>query len=249
MADTLLTVQGLSKSFAGVHAIEDLDIEVHQGEILGLVGPNGSGKTTLFNCVSGFMGPTRGRVFWRGREITGQAPDQIARQGIVRTFQQKMVFPSATVRENVEMAWGGECDDGASGATFKSCGDILDFLGLSQVQERLASDIPFGHARKLGMGLALAANPRLLMLDEPAAGLNQSETRELGDLMRRIRALGITVWVIEHDMPLVMSLCERLIVLHAGRKIAEGEPTTVSRDQHVISVYLGEKFAQGHAAQ
>jgi len=239
----VLKVAGLSKSFSGVRALEELDVEVREGEILGLVGPNGSGKTTLFNCITGFVRPTSGRIVWRERDISRLAPDQIARLGVVRTFQQKMVFPKATVRENLEMAWQGR-RGGLTGAIFKNCDDLLQFLDLAEIEGRLATDIPFGSARNLGVGLALAARPQLLLLDEPAAGLTQDETRDLGNLIGQIRKLGITVCVIEHDMPFIMSLCERIIVLHCGRKIAEGEPAGVAEDPDVISVFLGEKFAR-----
>jgi branched-chain amino acid transport system ATP-binding protein len=236
----LLRVEELRKNYNAVRAVEDVDVEVHEGEILGLVGPNGSGKTTLFSCVTGFVQPTSGRIYWRDREITGLAPDQIARKGVVRTFQQKMVFPRSTVRENLDMAWGGR--SGAREA-FASCDDIIDFFALDEFEEKLATDIPFGSARKLGIGLALAAGPKLLLLDEPAAGLNTEESRELGEVIRRIVGLGITVWVIEHDMALVMSISDRITVLDAGRKIAEGKPADIANDREVIAVYLGEKFA------
>jgi ABC-type branched-subunit amino acid transport system ATPase component len=243
-----LEIHGLSKSFTGVRALEGVDIAVNEGEILGLVGPNGSGKTTLFNCVTGFVRPTSGRIAWRGRELTGLAPDQIARQGVVRTFQQKMVFPRATVRENLDMAWQG-CRSVDGERSFETCEALLEFLGLAELEDRPATDIPFGSARSLGLGLALAANPRLLLLDEPAAGLNPEETRELGTLIGRIRALGITVWVIEHDISLIMSICDRIIVLHVGRKIAEGAPAEVANHAEVISVFLGEKFARSSGPQ
>ncbi len=244
----VLTVERLSKSFAGVRALESVDVEVHEGEILGLVGPNGSGKTTLFNCVTGFIRPTSGRTLWAGREVTNLAPDQIARLGLVRTFQQKMVFPKVSVRENLEMAWQGRKDrNGAQ--PFQTCDELLDFLGLGAMHGTAAGDIPFGSARCLGLGLALAANPRLLLLDEPAAGLNQEETRELGGLLQRIRDLGVTLWVIEHDMPFIMKICERVIVLHAGQKIAEGQPAEVANHSEVVAVFLGEKFARSTAAQ
>jgi ABC-type branched-subunit amino acid transport system ATPase component len=238
-----LTVERLSKSYSGVRALESVDLEVHEGEIVGLVGPNGSGKTTLFNCVTGFAKATSGRVTWCGVDVSRLAPDQIARLGVVRTFQQKMVFPKVAVRENLEIGWraGGARENTA----FAGCDDLLDFLGLTQMGEMLAADIPFGSARKLGLGIALAARPRLLLLDEPAAGLNQEESRELGQLIAQIASeLRVTICVIEHDMPLVMAICQRVIVLHAGRKIVEGPPAEVAEHPDVISVYLGEKFAQ-----
>ncbi len=240
-----LQLRALSKRFSGVHALEDVDAEVQRGEILGLVGPNGSGKTTLFNCVTGFVRASGGRISWKGHDITDLAPDQIARLGVVRTFQQKMVFPNATVRRNVEMAQHNHGGD----FIFRTCDQVLEFLGLLPLAGRLASDIPFGSARSLGVGLALAASPELLLLDEPAAGLTYEETTHLAELIRRIRDLGVTVWVIEHDMQLVMSICERIIVLHAGRKIAEGRPAEVANNKDVVTVYLGEKFARDHAAQ
>jgi ABC-type branched-subunit amino acid transport system ATPase component len=244
-----LTVRHLSKSYSGVQALQGVDMDVNEGELLGLVGPNGSGKTTLFNCLTGFARPNGGRILWRGVDITSLAPDQIARRGLVRTFQQKMVFPHTTVRENLEMAWQGQRTDGNHQA-FGGCDEILRFLGLTAEQDTLAADIPFGFARKLGVGLALAAHPRLLLLDEPAAGLNVEETRELGNLIRSITSeLGVTVWVIEHDMALIMSISKRIIVLHAGRKIAEGRPEEIANDPDVITVYLGEKFAKSRSAQ
>jgi branched-chain amino acid transport system ATP-binding protein len=245
MPGTILRVEELAKSYNAVRAIEDVDVEVHAGEILGLVGPNGSGKTTLFNCVTGFAQPTSGRIYWNDREITGLAPDQIARRGVIRTFQQKMVFPRASVRENLDMAWGSpnrhlDADMTPDGA--------LEFFGLGDFEDTLATDIPFGSARKLGMALALAAGPKLLLLDEPAAGLNTEESQELGELIRRIIRLGVTVWVIEHDMALVMAISDRITVLDAGRKIAEGRPTEIANDPEVIAVYLGEKFAKRQSA-
>ncbi len=244
----LLQVQGLGKSFSGVRALDGVDVEVNEGEILGLVGPNGSGKTTLFNCVTGFVRPGNGRVLWQDREVTQLAPDQIARLGVVRTFQHKMVFPRATVRENIVMAAQGRLGL-LNDAAFRTCDDLLLFLGLTQMQDSPASDFPFGSARCLGLGLALATGPRLLLLDEPAAGLNQEETQQLAEMITRIRGLGITVWVIEHDVPFIMGLCDRLIVLHVGRKIAEGKPAGVANEENVISVFLGEKFARDRERQ
>jgi branched-chain amino acid transport system ATP-binding protein len=246
---SFLSVRRLSKHYSGVHALQGIDLEIEEGKVLGLVGPNGSGKTTLFNCLTGFTRATAGHVLWCGDDITFLAPDQIARRGVVRTFQQKMVFPQSTVRENVEMAWQARRADGDH-HILGGCDDVMRFLDLSSVEGTLAADIPFGFARKLGLGLALAARPRLLLLDEPAAGLNLDETRELGSLIGRISGeLGMTVCVIEHDMELIMSISQRIVVLDAGQKIAEGQPDQIANDPNVIAVYLGEKFAKRRAAQ
>ena len=240
----ILSVERLAKSFSGVRALEGVDVQVREGEVLGLVGPNGSGKTTLFNCVTGFARATSGRVSWQGRDITRLAPDQIARLGVVRTFQQKMVFPNTSVRANLAIAWGAGARSANGASLFRDCDDLLRFLGLTPMASFPAHDIPFGFARKLGLGLALAAGPKLLLLDEPAAGLNEDESAELGELIGKITGLGVTVWIIEHDMQLVMSISDRIVVLHAGRKIAEGQPGDVAANRDVISVYLGEKFAR-----
>lgn len=242
-----LIVEQLAKNFNGVHALAGVDVEVHEGEILGLVGPNGSGKTTVFNCVTGFVRPTGGRVVWQGQDITQLAPDQIARLGVVRTFQQKMVFPRASVAENLAMGWKERTGD-ASGEAFNDCDELLRFLGLQAMRDRPASEIPFGSARTLGVGLALAANPKLLLLDEPAAGLNQHERDALATLITQVTDLGITTWVIEHDMHFLMAIAARIVVLHAGRKIAEGRPAEIANNPDVVSVYLGEKFAKGREA-
>lgn len=241
-----LKVEQLAKSFTGVRALDGVDVDVHEGEILGLVGPNGSGKTTVFNCVTGFVRPTGGRIVWQGRDITQLAPDQIARLGVIRTFQQKMVFPRASVAENLAMGWRERRGDSSAHA-FKHCDDILRFLGLDTIGEQPAADIPFGSARTLGVGLALAADPQLLLLDEPAAGLNPDEREDLATLISKVTELGITVWVIEHDMHFLMSIAKRIVVLHAGRKIAEGKPAEIANDPDVISVYLGDKFAKSRA--
>jgi branched-chain amino acid transport system ATP-binding protein len=241
MAD--LEITGLRKEFGGVVALAGVDISIQSDKIIGIIGPNGSGKTTLFNVIAGVHKPTSGRVLWRGKDITGRAAHEIARRGLVRTFQQAMSFPGLSVQENVRIA----CEHGHSSENgvrprWGSPDEILNFVGLGGLAREIAGAMPFGNLRRLGVAVALGANPSLLLLDEPAAGLSHNESDELMELVLRLPKIGIGVCLIDHDMFLMSALCERLIVLNFGTKIAEGAPNLVLNDPKVTEVYLGNEL-------
>jgi branched-chain amino acid transport system ATP-binding protein len=237
-----LEITGLQKRFGGVVALNGVDLSVDPTKITGIIGPNGSGKTTLFNVIVGAHKPSAGRVAWQARDITGKSTAEIARQGLVRTFQQAMSFSGLSVRENVTIA----CEHGrlraATGARWNSAEEILDFVGLSGLGDQIAGSMPFGNLRRLGIAVALGTNPLLLLLDEPAAGLNQTEVAQLMDLIVQLPRVGIGVCLIDHDMFLMSGLCERLTVLNFGTKIAEGPPAVVLNDPKVKEVYLGNEI-------
>jgi branched-chain amino acid transport system ATP-binding protein len=232
-----LEISGLRKTFGGVVALDGVDLSIDCDEILGIVGPNGSGKTTLFNVVTGALKPTAGSVRWMGENISGLPAHKIARKGLVRTFQQAMSFPALSVRENILIAH--EHGAASTGRAGMSPGEILQFVGLKGREEEIAGSMPFGNLRRLGLALALAARPALLLLDEPAAGLNDGETEQLAALILQLPGRGVGVCLIDHDMNLIASICRRLVVLDFGTKIAEGPPAEVLNDKRVMEVYLG----------
>jgi ABC-type branched-subunit amino acid transport system ATPase component len=236
-----LDARDVSKSFGAVRAVHRVSLSIAEGEILGIIGPNGSGKTTLLHCLSGYLRADEGSVLWRGTNITHWPMDRRARQGLVRTFQQVMVFPKLTVADNVRVAFENRCVERP--ATTESVADTLRFVGLDDKALVAADELSYGQLKKLGVAIALGLNPYLLLMDEPAAGLNDNECLELANLIRSLRDSGITVAVVDHNMHFLLPLSGRVVALDAGEKICEGPPEVVQSDSRVISGYLGDKFA------
>jgi branched-chain amino acid transport system ATP-binding protein len=244
----LLQLTGVTKTFGGVHALSDVTSEVSQGKIVGIIGPNGAGKTTLFNVVTGAYRADAGEVRLNGTALTGRPPYQIVRKGIARTFQNIRLFASMTVFEHLLVAqphgeswwrrllpigWGDP-------AAKKRAEEVMAFFGLSELRDRPAKSLPYGLQRKVEMARAVTARPKLLLLDEPVAGMNHDEAEEIRQLMLRLRATGLTILLIEHDMNFVMRLCDHLYVLDFGGLIAEGTPVEIRSNPIVLDAYLGK---------
>ena len=253
----ILTAQKVSKHFGGLAAVSHLDVEVKEQSIHSIIGPNGAGKTTFFNCVTGFYRHEEGLIMFQGQRLDGWSPDQVTRTGISRTYQNIRLFANMTAIENVMVGEHPHLRSGVFGAIFRTAGTkreeaealeearrLLQFVGLAGKGDLLAKNLPYGQQRRLEIARALASKPKLLLLDEPTAGMNPAETAEMTTFIRRLRdELGITILLIEHQMRVVMGISERITVLDYGARIAEGTPKEISHNPQVIEAYLGRGAA------
>jgi branched-chain amino acid transport system ATP-binding protein len=237
----LLEGEGVTRHFGGLAAVSDVDFAVDPGEVVGLIGPNGAGKTTLFNLISGALAPKSGEIRFKDQKINGLRPNRICRLGVARTFQSVKVFGNLPAMENVRLGvLFGRHDSLSSADAASKATELLEYVGLSAVSATLAKDLTLANQKRLEVARALATKPELLLLDEMMAGLNPTETVEAMEMVTRIRDEGTTIFMIEHVMKAIMSVCDRIIVLHHGKKIAEGTPQEISTSKTVVEIYLGE---------
>lgn len=246
----ILEIKNITKQFGGLTALDNISFQIEQGEIRGLIGPNGAGKSTMFKNIAGFYAPTKGKILYQGQNIAGKKPSAIAAMGIVRTFQETTLFQELTVFENVLVGCHLKVrtdlfsallrlDKQKQKSAKEKVAEVLEFMGLSDSAEQLAAELPLGSQRALAMSIALASGPKLMLMDEPFAGMNPDETKHMMALTRKIQESGISIILVEHDMKAVMGLCHYLTVLNFGQLLAEGTPEEIRHNDKVIEAYLG----------